>query len=373
MSKAKILYSVPSQTHIALCLDEVEGLEQLGYPCAKFSYHARDGYESKLARLWIIVQNALNLVKIAHKFKPDIVYFNSRLEVKACTRDYITLKIFKSLYHRKVLILFKSHGSELDTLKDKSFFMGSKVLPFLKKHISGWLFLSSEEKSKLGEIGYLDLKKVFITKNIVRAWQFAVDDFFKSRHGIPQENKVLLFVGRIVEVKGIHDVVAAFKKIIGSYPATLIIVGDGGALDEVKKSVSELNLTNQVIFTGRISETEVVEFYSNSDVLVFPTYDQEGFPMALFNSVAAGISIVTTPIRAATDYLSEPDNCLWVKAQDSESIFQAVTRLLETEGLKAKMRANNLQKSQLFSKETVCEELSLIIETVIKQNSDIPD
>ncbi len=369
MNKPRILYSVPSQTHIALCLDEVEGLEELGYPCAKFSYHAKDGFESKVARLYIIIKNALNLVRIAHHFKPDIIYFNSRLEPTASTRDFITLTIFKSLYRKKVLIMLKSHGSEIGTLSSTNALLKNQVMPYLKKNIGAWLFLSTEEKSKIDKNGYLVPEKVFVTKNIVRAWQFHRDQSFKQRNNIPIDCKILLFVGRIIKEKGIYNVIEAFAKIQETYKTFLIIVGNGSALNDVKQTIHKLGLQEKVILTDRIPEEDVVEYYANSDILVFPTFDQEGFPMALFNSVAAGLSIVTTPIRAATDYLSEPENCLWAEPQNSESVFTALETLLKSEPLSANMKINNIEKGQFFGKERVCEELDKIIETVLKQKN----
>ncbi|MDF3079322.1 MAG: glycosyl transferase group 1 [Sphingobacteriaceae bacterium] len=369
MNQTKILYSVPSQTHINLGLDEIEGLTELGYSCEQFPYHAKDGFESKLARLYIIIKNALTLVKLSKRFHPDIIYFNSRLEVKAGIRDYITIKLFRSLYKRKVLILLKSHGSEIGTLNSESKFIRNVVMPFLRKNISGWLFLSSEEKSKIDAINYFEPQKVFVAKNIVRAWQFSKDAGFREQIGVPGDHKILLYVGRIVEVKGVFDILEAYKSIQDKYKTTLVIVGDGFALEPLKQKAAALGLDGRIIFTGKLPEKEVVPYYSNSDILVFPTYDQEGFPMALFNSVAAGISIVATPIRAATDYLTEPENCLWAEAKNPDSIAKAVARLLESHELRDTMHKNNLAKSHLFSKETVCREISDIIFKVIEQNN----
>ncbi len=369
MTPLKILFSIPTKHHVEIALDELEGLQDQGYLCSSFPYAAKEGYNSSIGKLYIIIKNAINLVRIAYGFKPDVVYLNSRLEVLAGTRDFITISIFRLFYYQKVKFLIKSHGSDIDVIHHKGFMMSKVVLPFLKKQVSGWLFLSTEERDKVKELHYFKENRIFVTKNIVRIHQFEKDPLFKSRLNIPEDQQVLLFVGRIISEKGIFDVIDAFSVIHKSHAATLIIVGDGADFTDVKDRIKALNLSDKVVFTGFIPEQDVVAFYANSDVLVFPTYFPEGFPMALFNSVAAGLSIVTTPIRAATDFLSEPENCLWAEPQNSGSVANLLKKLLSSNSLRLEMSRNNLKKAVLFGKDQVAKELAQTIETIMKNEN----
>jgi len=85
--------------------------------------------------------------------------------------------------------------------------------------------------------------------------------------------------------------------------------------------------------------------------------------MVLFNSLAAGLSIITTPCRAAKDYLNEPENCLWVEPRSTESIISQVTKLLSEKKIMESMTKNNKNKAQLFTKVVVANELSQIFKT----------
>lgn len=364
MSKPRILFSIPTRHHVEIALDELEGMQELGYTCAQFPYAAKEGVTSQTGRLKVIINNALALVKIARSFKPDIIYFNSRLEVLAGIRDFITIALCKALYRGRVRFVIKSHGSDLDVLHSKQAVMGKVILPFLRKNVSGWLFLSSEEKRKADELRYFSPDSTFVTKNIVRLGHFSADGEFKTKHGIPEHHKVLLFVGRLIKEKGIYEVLNAFAQVQAHHASTLIVVGWGSELEALKVLASNLNISSNVIFTGFIPEQEVVAYYANCDILVFPTYFPEGFPMALFNSVAAGMAIVTTATRAATDYLTEPGNCLWVKPQDAGSVSTALTKLLQHQSLINTMRANNIGKGVEFGKQQVCTELSSIVDKI---------
>jgi glycosyltransferase involved in cell wall biosynthesis len=91
-------------------------------------------------------------------------------------------------------------------------------------------------------------------------------------------------------------------------------------------------------------------------MLVFPTYHYEGFPMVIFKSVAAGLPIITTRIRAAADYLSEPDNCLWVEPQNPHMLAEKIARLLDQTETRARMRRNNLELADEFTARAVAPE-----------------
>lgn len=367
MSKPRVLFSIPTRHHVEIALDELNGLQELGYPCEQFSYAAKEGVTSTAGRIKVIFSNAWALVTIAKQFKPDVIYFNSRLEALAGMRDYITIRLFKLFYRKPVCILLKSHGSDIDVLQNKQRVVSKTILPYLQKHITGWLFLSSEERKLIINSGFLPEQRVFVAKNIVRNNHFKCDKTFKQKLNIPHDSKVLLFVGRLIKEKGIYEVIGGFAKLYSQSTQTvLIVVGWGPEEAELKQLCERLNIVNRVIFTGFIPEQDVVNYYANSDILVFPTYFPEGFPMALFNSVAAGLGVITTPTRAAVDYLTSPDNCLWAEGQNSESVCKALYTLLNDEQLLNDMKQRNVVKGQEFSKAQVAVELNAIIEKAIK-------
>ncbi|MFD0766879.1 glycosyltransferase family 4 protein [Mucilaginibacter lutimaris] len=366
MQSKRVLISIPSKSHVEIALDELTGLEELGYICKPFAYTAKDGYNSVIKRLLVIYQNAYQLAKLAKSFNPDIIYFNSRLEKLAGIRDFLTICIVKALYRKKVLFVIKSHGSDLSVVQNNSSVFKNTILAFLKRNVSAWLFLSSEERSKLIELDFFDRQKMFVVKNIVRHFQFKRDENFRVGLGIPPNHKILLFTGRLIAEKGIIEVVEAFTIMNNKYPLTLIVVGDGEAVSRLKEIIAQNDLINHVILTGFIPEHAVIPYYANSDILVFPTYFPEGFPMALFNSIGAGLAVITTKIRAAKDYLKEPDNCLWVNPQDTKSVTQAIERLLASEALISRMREENKALSLMFSKEQIAIELSGIFEQLTR-------
>lgn len=363
-NKIRILFGVTYQSHTELGLDEMYGLQELGYTCEHFEYGGKKEARSSLGRLVVLLQNAFGLLIKTYRFKPDCIYFNSRLEFIGSTRDFLTILLIKMFYYRRLFFMIKSHGSDLEVLESRKFFYSRIVFPFLKRNVIAWLFLSNEEVSWIKSRKLMNQGQVFLTKNIVRIEKFQTDPDFRRKLGISPDHKILLFVGRLIEEKGIHYVIDAFAEIRKLHQqVVLIVIGDGEEFVKVQNRIQELDMADSVITTGWVDEKTAAYYTSNSDLLVFPTFFPEGFSMVLFNSLAAGLSVVTTPIRAAIDYLKEPDNCLWVEPRSAISVKNSVDRLLKDEPLMQRMRANNKEKAHLFTRQVVAGELAAVVES----------
>jgi len=364
----RILFGIKTKSHTEICLDEMTGLKEMGYICDQIEYGGKVNFKSVSSRFYIILLHAIKLVARSYKFKPHFIYLNSRLEFLGSARDFLTISIFRMFYFKKVHFLIKSHGSDLQVLQTKNVFFKRIIFPFLKKQVSGWLFLSNEEVTWIASKKLLNVQNIFLAKNIVRCEKFQIDNTFRRKFNIPNDYKVLLFVGRIIEEKGIYYLIEAFAEVQKKYKVILFIVGDGTEFTKIKRKINDLNIKEGIKITGWVDEKEAAYFTSNSDILILPTFFPEGFPMALFNSLAAGLSLVTTKIRAASDHLKEPENCIWVAPKSSLSIKNALVRLLTDEHLMQTMQKNNKQKAHLFTKPFVSQEISNVLQTIARKN-----
>ena len=75
--------------------------------------------------------------------------------------------------------------------------------------------------------------------------------------------------------------------------------------------------------------------------------------MVIFNAAAAGLPIITTRIRAAADYLSEPDNCRWVEPKRPAQLAERIHQLLDDSRALERMALNSRKLAESFSAETV--------------------
>lgn len=103
-------------------------------------------------------------------------------------------------------------------------------------------------------------------------------EFFEKKYNIKKDEVVLLFVGRINKIKNLEfliDALAKLKNLGQSFK--MLFVGSGADTDSLKSKVKKLNLDNEVIFTGRVSDEELLYSYIRTKLFLFPSfYDSDG-------------------------------------------------------------------------------------------------
>jgi glycosyltransferase involved in cell wall biosynthesis len=360
MSK-RILVGVPPKHHVLLSFDEITGFTDLGHTCRSVLYGRNDFSLGKVNKLVGVVKRTINIVKELYSFSPDILYLNSRFDLHGTTRDFLTVLLIKLLYWRKLKIVIKTHGSDPLVLQRPGFFFRRIVIPYLLKQVDAWFFLSQEEKEIIRNYNPMLADKIFITANIVDPERSVTSMEFKKRYALDDSQFKVLFVGRMVREKGVFSLLKSIPQLECKDDCLFIFVGDGPDLRELKELSSTLGVTKQTRFLGYIPDEECDHFYANADMLAFPTFFNEGFPMALFKSVAAGLPVITTRIRAAKDHLSAPDNVLWVDGESPESVAEAISTLYRNHELRMVMSRNNKTIAKKFSRESVCSEMSEVI------------
>jgi glycosyltransferase involved in cell wall biosynthesis len=350
----RILVGVPPKHHVLLSHDEIEGFKDLGYNCKSVFYSRNDATAGKVKKLLGVIGRAFNIVKELYAFNPHILYLNSRFESVGSTRDYISILIIKLFYFRKVKIVIKTHGSDISILEKTSFYYRKLMIPFLRKNVDAWFFLSNEEKETVRKLDPVLANKIFVTANIVDPGRSVASLAFREKYALDERKFKVLFAGRIVREKGVFSLLQSIPLLSCKEDCLFVFVGDGIHLQELKMLAESLQVTKYTRFPGFVPDHECDHFYANADMLAFPTYDNEGFPMALFKSVAAGLPVITTRIRAAKDHLTAPENVLWVEGESAESVAKAIDTLYENHSLRTTMSQNNRQIAKKFTRGEVC-------------------
>ena len=140
----------------------------------------------------------------------------------------------------------------------------------------------------------------------------------------------MLFVGRLIEEKGVFELVEAFAKVREQTHCHLVIVGEGGHERELRHRVSELGLGESVTMPGHLSESALSDEYRKATVFVLPSWS-EGFPTVLAEAMDAGLPIITTRIHGAADHLIAGENALFVEPRDVNGLASALIRLIGAE------------------------------------------
>lgn len=168
----------------------------------------------------------------------------------------------------------------------------------------------------------------------------------KKRFGLG-DDKVVLFVGRLIYYKALDYLIAAMQRI----NAKLVIVGEGELKGELKLKANNLGLANKVIFTGKVSDEELQSYYSMADVFVLPSKrGAEAFGIVQLEAMAYGIPIVNTKLPTGVTFVSPHNETgLTVPPCDSEALANAINIILEDDSLRQRLSRNALERVKLFS------------------------
>lgn len=159
---------------------------------------------------------------------------------------------------------------------------------------------------------------------------------FKKKYSIDNDDKIVLYLGRINRTKGIDILVRAFANVIKNIEhAKLVVVGpDDGYASEFSRLVSNLGIKNKVLSTGFVDQGDKLCALVDSEVLVIPHFD--GFPVTFLEACYAGCPIVT-----ATDELDWiHDNVGYVTENSHTAIAKAIYEILHDEATRVKFRDN---------------------------------
>lgn len=139
---------------------------------------------------------------------------------------------------------------------------------------------SNYMKSEVQRLFGLPFEKINVVPNGINLNKFTGMDrdySFRRKYAMDNE-KIILFMGRLVYEKGVQNLIAAMPKVLASYhDAKLVIAGKGGMLDELKAQADYLGISNKVYFAGYMNGKDVERMYKAADISVFPsTYEPFG-------------------------------------------------------------------------------------------------
>lgn len=147
------------------------------------------------------------------------------------------------------------------------------------------------------------------------------------------DKKVIYFIGRLVDRKGIDILIKAFKTLSDKDAALrLVIVGDGQERENLVHLVQMLNLNDKVLFTGYINGEERFALLQIADVCAVPSVnvgDQaEGLPIVFMEGVTAGKAVVVTDATGAHEIVDDGKNAFVAKAGSVEELTQKLEEAL---------------------------------------------
>jgi len=293
------------------------------------------------------------------KDKPDIILAHFALP------PGIIANIISKLTKTKYLVAI--HGTDIAQLKKNSFF--KKLAIHAMNNASMVIANGNFSKNELIKLGVNEkiIQVIYGPPNYVDHTnnQELLEDF-RSKFVKPN-TKIILFVGRLIEVKGVEYLIRAIKE-LKSHEVHLIIAGEGSLRQKLQSLTNSLDLENDVTFFGHASREKLGLLYDISDISVCPSIiDSHGtvdaMPLVIPEAMESGLPVIASAVGGIVEMIKHEENGLLVRPEDPKSIASAIARILQDERLKNKI----IEKSKELVKERSIENTEKkYVETITK-------
>lgn len=205
---------------------------------------------------------------------------------------------------------------------------------------------SNYMKNEVQRLFGLPYDKINVIPNGVNLQLFSnvnIDYDFRRQYAMDNE-KIILYVGRLVYEKGIQNLIAAMPKVLDRYhDSKLIICGRGGMIDELREQVKYLGIENKVYFAGYCDSKKMQKMYKCADVAVFPsTY--EPFGIVAIESMLSGTPTIVSDVGGLNEIIEHGVTGMKSYAGNANSIADSVLSLLFDPKLCANISQNAIKK-----------------------------
>ncbi len=158
--------------------------------------------------------------------------------------------------------------------------------------------------------------------------------------GIPEDRKIILYVGRIVREKGIFTLLDALEKLRKQgKDVSLVFVGEGPLKEDLAKEVLRRKLNDRVTLAGFVDEKKLVSLYNSSDVFVLPSH-YEPFGMVVLEAMASRIPVVVSDVGGLSEIVEDGVTGVKVPAYNPSALAEGILRVLEDRELSEQLKEN---------------------------------
>ena len=187
---------------------------------------------------------------------------------------------------------------------------------------------------------------------------------FRRKFALPEE-RIVLFVGRLVHEKGVHTLVSAIPKILSRVNAKIIIVGDGGMKEPLMRQVANMHLAHKTTFTGFLDDETLRRLYQIADVCVVPSL-YEPFGITALEAMAAKTPLVVSNTGGLSEIVEHDRTGTKVFAGNADSVAWGITRVLLDPGYANWIKLNAYQKAlEVFDWVKIAKETKRFYERVL--------
>jgi len=151
----------------------------------------------------------------------------------------------------------------------------------------------------------------------------------------------ILFVGSLVESKGLKYLIEAMPRIVNGFPgARLVVIGRGSGQNGFRELARTLHVEKNVLFEGFVEHGAIHSYFQQCDIFCLPTLS-EAFGMVLLEAMSCAKPVVATNVGGIPEIVEHGRSGLLVPPSNSQALAEAITSLLQDADLRGKMGRHN--------------------------------
>jgi D-inositol-3-phosphate glycosyltransferase len=187
-----------------------------------------------------------------------------------------------------------------------------------------------------------------------------------QRFAIKPGDKVLVFAGRLIGLKGVGNLLRAVAHLDKEYSWRLILMGEGRARPDLEKLVRELGIQARVIFCGYIPNHELPRYYSIADLAVFPSLADETFGVAVCEAMACGRAVISTRVGGIPELVKDGESGILVEPRNWQDLAHSISQVLRDDQQRSRLGGSALERvRQHFTWEKVADRLRKTYEAAL--------
>jgi len=177
-------------------------------------------------------------------------------------------------------------------------------------------------------------------------------------------DKFIFYLGTLEPRKNIHNLIRAYHLAINNEKIghKLVIAGEKGwDYKKLFKLVDDLQINDQVIFIGFVSENELPLLYNAADLFVYPSI-YEGFGIPVLEAMSCGVPVISSSVSSLPEIVKNAG--LLVEPNNIERLSQAICEVIINRDLNQKLSKLGLKRASQYSWEKTAKETLRVYEDV---------
>jgi L-malate glycosyltransferase len=318
----------------------------------------KNSFLAKIQMLLLIISEFLASVNLIKNKKISLIHAHWMLP-----QGFVGVFLKKIL---KIPLLVTIHGSDLFPLKNVIF-----------KNFQKFVVKNADYLSVNTDATRSELTKRFSDTPKIKIIPMGVDTkvFRKMNIAKPKKyakNKILLFVGRLSDQKGLQYLIGSLPRVLKYDPSIkLLIIGEGPYKKDLDKKIDNLELRRYIEFLGSLSSSDVAKYYNYSDVFVIPSLatntGTEALGLTLLEAMSSGCSVIGTNVGGIPSIIKNGSNGMLVKQKSSLDLSSAIISLLKDKkkAKKLAMKGSKYAKEN-YSWDKISKEFIQLYEVLLK-------